>query len=155
MKCKPWTERFAKKGLSRQVSRGAWKRRINRELEAKMALKPWIFLAKLRSANRELGTFRPPKFQCFSSQCALHGLRALEVENDRILFCYPHSGWSLESLSKFSRTLIFLSLVFCFSLVFPHKRRLTPFVRGKRSHRARNPEKRKVTKKWLWGSTRK
>ena len=32
MKCKPWTERLAKKGLSRQVSRRAWKRRI----------KPWI-----------------------------------------------------------------------------------------------------------------
>ena len=28
-------------------------------------------------------------------------------------------------------------------------------VRGKRSHRARNPEKFKVTKKWLSGSTRK
>ena len=37
MKCKPWTERVAKKGLSRGVSRAPWKRRINRELEAKKA----------------------------------------------------------------------------------------------------------------------
>ena len=29
-------------GLSRGVSRAAWKRRINRELEAKKAHKPWI-----------------------------------------------------------------------------------------------------------------
>ena len=39
---KQWTEKVAKKGLSRQVSRGAWKRRINRELKAKMAHKLWI-----------------------------------------------------------------------------------------------------------------
>ena len=42
VKCKPWTERLATKGLSRQASRAAWKRRINRELEAKIAHKPWI-----------------------------------------------------------------------------------------------------------------
>ena len=58
VKCKPWTERVAEKGLSRGVSRAAWKRRINRELEAKKGAqtvnyggaKPW-------SANHELGTF--------------------------------------------------------------------------------------------------
>ena len=42
VKCKPWTERVAEKGLSRGVSRAAWKRRINREFEAKKAHKPWI-----------------------------------------------------------------------------------------------------------------
>ena len=58
MKCKPWTERLAKKGLPRQVSRGAWKMPINRELEAKRAHKPWIWEGRLPwSANRELGTF--------------------------------------------------------------------------------------------------
>ena len=35
VKCKPWTEKVAEKGLSSGVSRAAWKRRINRELEAK------------------------------------------------------------------------------------------------------------------------
>ena len=44
---KPWSANrelrgWQRRGLSRQVSRGVWKRRINRELEAKMAHKPWI-----------------------------------------------------------------------------------------------------------------
>ena len=34
--------KVAEKGLSRQASRAAWKRRINRELEAKMAHKLWV-----------------------------------------------------------------------------------------------------------------
>ena len=52
VKCKPWTERVAEKGLSRGVSRGAWKRRLNRELEAKKAHKPWI----REGLNREVQT---------------------------------------------------------------------------------------------------
>ena len=58
VKCKPWTERVVEKGLPRGVSRAAWKRRINRELKAKSAHKPWIREGRLPwSANRELGTF--------------------------------------------------------------------------------------------------
>ena len=58
VKCKPWTERVAEKGLSRGVSRAAWKRRINRELEGKKAHKPWTREGRSPwSANRELGTF--------------------------------------------------------------------------------------------------
>ena len=38
---------------------------------------------------------------------------------------------------------------------FPTSHTTPKIARGKRSHRARNPEKLKVTKKWLWGSTRK
>ena len=41
-----------KKGLSWQVSRAAWKRRKNRELEAKQAHKPWI----REGLNREVPT---------------------------------------------------------------------------------------------------
>ena len=41
-----------RKGLLRQVSRAAWKRRINRELEAKKAHKPWIS----EGLNREVQT---------------------------------------------------------------------------------------------------
>ena len=52
VKCKPWTERVAEKGLSRGVSRAARKRRINRELEAKKAHKPWI----REGLNREVQT---------------------------------------------------------------------------------------------------
>ena len=52
VKCKPWTERVADEGLSRQVSRAAWKRRINRELEGKKAHKPWI----REGLNREVQT---------------------------------------------------------------------------------------------------
>ena len=52
VKCKPWTERVAEKGLSRGVSRAAGKRRINRELEAKKAHKPWI----REGLNREVQT---------------------------------------------------------------------------------------------------
>ena len=52
VKCKPWTERVAEKELSRGVSRVAWKRRINRELEAKNAHKPWI----REGLNREVQT---------------------------------------------------------------------------------------------------
>ena len=54
---KPWSENrelrsWQRRGLSRQVSRGAWKRRINRELEARMAHKPWI----REGPNREVQT---------------------------------------------------------------------------------------------------
>ena len=52
VKCKLWTERLAEKGLSRGVSRAAWKRRINRELEAKKVHKPWI----REGLNREVQT---------------------------------------------------------------------------------------------------
>ena len=52
VKCKPWTERVVEKGLSRGVSRAAWKRRINRELEAKKAHRPWI----REGLNREVQT---------------------------------------------------------------------------------------------------
>ena len=52
VKCKPWTERVAEKGLSRGVSRAAWKRRTNPELEAKKAHKPWI----REGLNREVQT---------------------------------------------------------------------------------------------------
>ena len=80
VKCKPWTERVEEKRLSRGVSRAASKRRINRELEAEKAHKPWIREGRLPwCANREVGTFQPRKFQCFRSQFALHGLRALET----------------------------------------------------------------------------
>ena len=49
---RPWTERLVNKGLSRQVSRAAWKRRTNRELEAKKEHKPWI----REGLNREVQT---------------------------------------------------------------------------------------------------
>ena len=52
VKCKPWTETVAEKGLSRGVSRAPWKRRVNRELEAKKAHKPWI----REGLNREVQT---------------------------------------------------------------------------------------------------
>ena len=129
MKCKPWT---CLRGWQKGGFETGLKRRINRELEAKKAHKPWIREGRSPwSANRELGTFHlqnssvsvhslhfmvcaplrffgcfwsfstvfgqlwskwiralipawptphfsPPKFECFSSQFALHGLRALE-----------------------------------------------------------------------------
>ena len=52
VKCQPWTERVAEKGLSRRVSRAAWKWRMNRELEAKKEHKPWI----REGLNREVQT---------------------------------------------------------------------------------------------------
>ena len=44
---KPWSANrelrgWQRRGLSRQVSRAAWNRHINRELEAKIAHKPWF-----------------------------------------------------------------------------------------------------------------
>ena len=73
VKCKPWTERVAEKGLSRGVSRAPWRRRRNRESEAKKAHKPWICEGLNRVVQTENWHFQPRKFQCFSSQFALHG----------------------------------------------------------------------------------
>ena len=60
VKCKPWTERLAKKGaVETGVTSGLKKAHKPWELEAKMAHKPWIREGRLPwSANRELGTFR-------------------------------------------------------------------------------------------------
>ena len=61
--------------------------------------------------NREAQTvnwyFSPPKFQCFNSQSALHGLRALEFPT----FWYPfvfgtRLGTAQESLAKFAWKLL-------------------------------------------------
>ena len=61
VKCKPWTEWLVKRGLLRQLSRGAWKRRINCEVEAKIAHRVWI----REGLNREVQTvnwvFSAPK----------------------------------------------------------------------------------------------
>ena len=73
---------MAEKGLLRGVSRAARKRRINRELEAKKAQKPRISEGLNREVqNRELGTFNLQNSSVFSSQFALHGLRALDIKN--------------------------------------------------------------------------
>ena len=54
-KHKPWTERLAKRGKLRRVSRGAWERRVHCELQARIAHKPWIKIGtKPCGANREL-----------------------------------------------------------------------------------------------------
>ena len=55
--CEPWSANrelrgWRRRGLSRGVSRAAWKRRINRELEGKKAHKPWI----REGLNREVQT---------------------------------------------------------------------------------------------------
>ena len=56
--------------------------------------------AEPRSANRELGIFQAPKFQCFGSQCALHGLCALDpLLFSRICQFGPLSWESLALLS--------------------------------------------------------
>ena len=80
--CKPWS-------ANRELSgwpRGGCRDRCQEGPEK--AHKPWI-RGKNKGTNRELGRgqtvkckpwirhFQPPKFQCFSSQCGLHGLRPL------------------------------------------------------------------------------
>ena len=58
VKCKPWTERVAEKGLSRGVSRAAWKGANKRWIWGKKGAQTVNQgRAKLWSANRELGTF--------------------------------------------------------------------------------------------------
>ena len=68
---KPWSANrelrgWQRRGLSRQVSRGAWKRCINRELEAKMAHKPWIregLNREVQTVNKALSTQKIPVFE--------------------------------------------------------------------------------------------
>ena len=60
------TERLAKKGLPRQVSRPACKRRRNRELEEKIAHKPCIrerLNREVRTVNLALSASKVPVFQ--------------------------------------------------------------------------------------------
>ena len=75
---KPWSANRELRGwqrrvLSRQVSRGAWKRRINREFEAKMAHKLWIregLNSEVQTVNQAFSTSKIPVFQftmCTSS----------------------------------------------------------------------------------------
>ena len=76
------------------------------ESSLKKAHKPWI-----RGTNRELGRgstvkckpwirhFSPPKFQCFSSQFALHGLRALEPRK-LLRVCNAQDLWVLLGIRR-------------------------------------------------------
>ena len=90
MKCKPWTERLAKKRLSRQVSRAAWKRRRNHELEAKKAHKPWIregLNREVQTVNYALSASKIPMFQL--TICTSWFPRPWKVTFKVVVFVFP------------------------------------------------------------------